>query len=260
MILEIQEKFFDERGGLLNVVCTTALGKLVGSFCHMSQAWALGKTLLWPLYMLLKDYREFTSKGKMRYRQAKVELGYDAASSLMEWYERINMCGIYKKFYTCCGSHWTTTVVLWCGRSFQTGADGRLSSKGVRKVKGSKNLVLKSRWGRTTESIAEFTELQGKDWSKRTLALAIKLLLGFLQGYAQDCGDIIVLKTNIGAFARYIAKDCYPGGLSRSSYVQSVEIHRLLSMPDREENGENRRENCETRMMHPRQLKAWYIL
>ena len=70
VILEIQEKFFDERGGLRDVVNTTALGKLVGTFCHMSQAWSLGKTLVWPLYMLLKDYREVTPEGKLRYRQA----------------------------------------------------------------------------------------------------------------------------------------------------------------------------------------------
>lgn len=253
IIEEIQEKFFDQRGGLLAKVSTTELGKLVGSFCHMSQAWALGKTLLWPLYMLLKDYRVETPEGKKRYRLAQVELGYDAASSLMEWYERINVCGIYKKFYTCCGSHWTTTVLLWSGRSFRKGAEGRLSTKGVRTVKGSKNLVLKSRWGIMRKSMAEFAALQGKSWSKRTLALAIKLLLDFLRHHAQDCGDIIVLKTNVGAFARYIAKDCYPAGLARVSYVQSVEIHRLLSKPDSGKDGENR-------MMHPRQLKAWYML
>ena len=171
----------------------------------------------------------------------------------MEWYERVNICGIYKKFYTCCGTHWTTTVALWCGRSFQTGADGRVSTKGVRRLKGSKNLVLKSRWGMKNESIAAFAELQGNNWSKRILVLSIKLLLEFLRGYAEDCGDIIVLKTNIGAFARYISKDCYPGGLTRPSYVQSVEIHRLLSKPNRGKDGEKR-------MMHPCQLKAWYML
>ena len=83
LILEIQEKFFDERGGLLDVVNTTALGKLVGSFCHMNQTWSLGKTLLWPLYMVLKDYREVTPEGKLSYRQAQVQLGSDAAAALM---------------------------------------------------------------------------------------------------------------------------------------------------------------------------------
>ena len=88
------------------------------------------------------------------------------------------------------------------------------------------------------------------------MILAIQLLLEFLKDNAAECGDIILVKTNIGAFARYISKDCYPGGLGRLSYVRSVEIQRLLSKPGKAgdlEEGENR-------MMHPRQLKAWYIM
>ena len=73
----------------MEVVNTAELGKLVGSFCHMSQAWSLGKTLLLPLYIILMDYREVTPEGKLRYRQAQVKLGYDAAAA-MEWYDRIN--------------------------------------------------------------------------------------------------------------------------------------------------------------------------
>ena len=56
----------------------------------MSHAWALGKTLLWPLYQLLDDFREYTSEGKTRYRRAQVELGFDGAAALMIWYEGIN--------------------------------------------------------------------------------------------------------------------------------------------------------------------------
>ena len=95
VILDIQEKFFDERGGGgggLDIVNTAELGKLVGSFCHVSQAWSLGKTLLWPLYMVLKNYREVTPEGKVGYRQAQVNLGYDAASAFMEWYNRVQIC------------------------------------------------------------------------------------------------------------------------------------------------------------------------
>ena len=66
MLFEIQDKFSDERGGLMDAVNTKALGKLVDSFCHMSQAWSLGKTLLWPLYMILRDYCEVTTEGKLR--------------------------------------------------------------------------------------------------------------------------------------------------------------------------------------------------
>ena len=142
---------------------------------------------------------------------------------------------------------------LWSGRSFRKGADGKQSTKGVRTVKGSKNLVLRSQWGVTTRSMAAFAELQGRPWSKRALALSIKLLLEFLRIHVQDCGDIIVVKTNVGAFARYIYKDCYPAGLTRASYVQSVELQRLLSKPARGKDGENR-------MIHHRQLKAWYVL
>ena len=251
VILEIQDKFFDDRGGLRDVVNTTELGKLVGTFCHMSQAWSLGKTLLWPLYTLLKDYREVTPEGKLRYRQAQVNLGYDAAAAMMEWYERINACGIYKKFYSCNGSHWTTTINLWCGRKYKVYANGKKSKKGVRAVQGSKTLELTSTWG--TEQKTRPRIADGIEWSKQTLVLAIQLLVEFLQKHAADCGDIITVKTNIGAFARYISKDCYPGGLGRASYVRSVKIQRLLSEPGNEENGENR-------MMHPRQLKAWYIM
>ena len=83
--------------------------------------------------------------------------------------------------------------------------------------------------------------------------MAIKLLLGLLREHASECEDIITIKTNIGAFARYVKKDCYPGGLPRRCYLNSIEIHRLLATPAEGSDGENR-------MMHPRQLKAWYIL
>ena len=36
-IMRIQEEFFDEEGGLMPFVDTVKLGKLVGTFCHMSQ-------------------------------------------------------------------------------------------------------------------------------------------------------------------------------------------------------------------------------
>ena len=237
----------------MDVGNTTALGKLVGTFCHMSQAWSFGKTLLWPLYMLLKDYREVTPEGKLRYRQAQVKLGYDAAAALMEWYERINVCGIYKKFYSCNGTHWTTTINIWCGRNYKVFASGKKSTKGVKDVKGSKTLELSSPLGKKQKARPRRAEVGGVEWSKQTLVEAIQLLFEFLQEHAADCGDIISVKTNVGAFARYISKDCYPAGLGRPSYVRSVSIQRLLSKPG---NGENR----ENRMMHPRQLKAWYIM
>ena len=98
VIFQIQLEFFDEDGGLLPVVNTIALGKIVGVLCQMSQAWAPGKTLLWPLYQLLNGFREYTPEGKALYQKSQVKLGDDGAAVFIEWYERINTCGIYKKF------------------------------------------------------------------------------------------------------------------------------------------------------------------
>ena len=58
IIWQFQEHFFDDQGGLLPVANTVKLGKLVGTLCHMSQAWSLGKTLLWPLYRNLTNFQE----------------------------------------------------------------------------------------------------------------------------------------------------------------------------------------------------------
>ena len=256
VVFQIQEGFFDEDGGLLPVVNTIALGKLVGVLCHMSQAWALGKTLLWPLYQLLEKYKTYTPEGKVRYRKAQVELGYDGAAALMEWYERINTCGIYKKFYTCNGDHSTTSLSLWSTRNLQEKASGKGSTKGGRKLKGKKLLELVTPWGSQVKTTKHLKSLMGREQSRQRVGMAIILLLEFLREHANQCGDMITIKTNVGAFARYIQKDCYPSGLQRQSYVHSVEIHRLLSKPAKGVDEESR----ESRMIHPRQLKAWFIL
>ena len=44
---------------------------MVGAFCHMGQAWALGKTVEWPLFKLLYGYMEVTCDGKFYYRKFK---------------------------------------------------------------------------------------------------------------------------------------------------------------------------------------------
>ena len=256
VVFQIQEGFFDEDGGLLPVVNTIALGKLVGVLCHMSQAWALGKTLLWPLYQLLEKYKTYTPEGKVRYRKAQVELGYDGAAALMEWYERINTCGIYKKFYTCNGDHKTTRLSLWSTRTLQEKASGDGSTRGARKLKGKKLLELVTPWGSQVKTTKHLKSLMGREQSRQRVGMAIVLLLEFLREHANQCGDMITIKTNVGAFARYIQKDCYPSGLQRQSYVHSVEIHRLLSKPAKGVDEESR----ESRMIHPRQLKAWFIL
>ena len=236
--MRIQEEFFDEDGGLMPFVDTVKLGKLVGTFCHMSQGWALGKTLLWPLYKLLSAYREYSSEGKPYYRKAQVELGPDAAASMMEWYERINVCGIYKKFYTCHGNHHTTQTELW------TGKDAHQPNK-------EKYLRLVTPWG-SNRTALEVNNVMGFNPGQQRVTKGILLHLNFLEKYAIDCGDVIVVKTNVAAFAGYIRKDCYPAGLRRQQYYESRKIHHLLATPERDSDGENR-------MMHPRQLKAWLV-
>ena len=61
----------------------------------------------------MNEFREYTSEGKTRYRKAQVELGFDGTAALMEWYERINTCEIYKKFYRCRDNHTMTEVSQW---------------------------------------------------------------------------------------------------------------------------------------------------
>ena len=213
----------------------------------------MGKTLLWPLYKLLSSYREYDSNGKLRYRKAQAKLNSDARYSIMEWYTRINTCGIYKKFYTCLGAHATTKVGLWCGRATKRCWDGKKSSKGWRSIPGTKEIKIVSTWGEDSSNLnSGLQECEGMTLGQQRVALAISLILKLLGNHASECGDIIVIHTNIGALARYIEKDCYPGGLRRRQYLESILIHRLLCKPQAGSTGENR-------MMHPRQLKSCFI-
>ena len=146
-LLQIQDDLFDDIGGLMPFADTAKLGKLVGIFCHMSQGWAMGKTLLWPLYKLLSCYREYDKDGKLRYRKAQAKLNSNARDSIMEWYTRINTCGIYKKFYTCLGAHATTKVGLWCVRATKKSWNGKKSTKGWKTIPGTKEIKMVSTWG-----------------------------------------------------------------------------------------------------------------
>ena len=243
VILKIQEEFFDDDGGLMPFVNTVELGKMVGTFCHMSQGWALGKTLLWPLYKILSAYKEYTPEGKHCYRKAQAELGVDAAASMMEWYERINVCGIYKKFITCNGNHKTTTLGLWTGKN---------THKPQYKAKRERYLRLVTPWGMKESTLDRLANTSGMRPGHQKVALGITLLLSCLEEHVGDCGDVIEVKTNVAAFERYISKDCYPAGLRRKSYVDSIKLHRLLTEPDKDGKGGNR-------LMHPRQLKSWFV-
>ena len=90
------------------------------------------------------------------------------------------------------------------------------------------------------------------------VAVRVYLLLEMLQQHDGECDDIILIKTNVGSFVRYVTKDCYPRGLAREHYLNSLQIQRLLSKPDTKRNGKDP-ETAENRMMHPRQLKAWFV-
>ena len=164
----------------------------------------------------------------------------------MEWYERINTCGIYKKFYPCTGRHKTTTLGLW---------NWRMYSQEQGKKKAEKLLRLVTPWGTRRLKASKPIDTVCTHLRYERVAQGITLLLEFLQDHAEKCGDVIVIKTNVGAFATYIAKDCYPKTLQRQSYLDSVKIHRLLRKPDLGAETEA----VENRMMHPRQLKAWFV-
>ena len=77
--------------------------------------------------------------------------------------------------------------------------------------------------------------------------MAIKLLSGFIDKNVERCGEVVEVLTNVGEFAKYITKDCYPKGLERQSYIESIAIHRKL-----EKGGEERGQI-------PRELKAYFV-
>ena len=79
------------------------------------------------------------------------------------------------------------------------------------------------------------------------VAMAIKLLMKFLEEFVESCRPVIEIRTNVGEFSNYISKDCYPKGLNRESFIESVALNRML---DRE------RKNDEE---GPRHLKTFYI-
>ena len=151
-----------------------------------------------------------TSNGKVYYRESQVELGMDAAAAIMEWYERINTCAIYKKFYTCSENHNTTVLELWDNRSTKTRSTGLKTTKGVHRSRSQHRLRLVTPWGTLTEKAPNEVGGPKQTLTALKVALGINLLLHFLQDHAEKCGDIIAIKTNIGPFVAYIAKDCYP--------------------------------------------------
>ena len=122
----------------------------------------------------------------------------------------------------------------------------------LHKWKSKKKLTLVTPWGTYDNSTEGLFVATGWRIRLQGIMVGINLLLRFLRDHADECGDLIVIKTNVGSFATYLQKDCYPAKLDREYYKRSVEIHRLLSKPDKDDAKRNR-------MMHPRQLQAWFV-
>ena len=58
------------------------------------------------------------------------------------------------------------------------------------------------------------------------VAMGVELLKELPGDYGGRGGNIIEVRTNLGEFATYISKNCYPKGLDRERYIASIAIHR----------------------------------
>ena len=254
VILSLHADFM-QNGLWKAVVSTKTLEKMVGTLCHFSQTWPLGKTLLWPLYNALNKYRDYSSEGRATITEAKVELDGDSRESLNEWYMRICVYGLKKKVFCCRGSPKVSIIGVWMerGRALtrrrrkeknaeakETDPDGELRRKFL-------ELKLVSQWHVAIGVPAAVAAWAGRRPMTQRVAMAVELLKEFLEAYGGRCGDIIEVRTNLGEFATYISKNCYPKGLDRERYMASIEIHRLLERMEGE------------RELTPRVLKSIFI-
>ena len=217
---------------------TKNLEKLVGTLCHYSAAWPLGKTLLWPLYNLMIPHRAYTAKGKPYMVSKMVKMDGECRESLDEWYSQVCRVGLARQFRCCNGTNSVTKLGVWRDRK------GR--RRGAQGKKG-KNLRLVSPWGVRVGCPAMITSLAGRERMIQELAMAIKLIRNCLEKNVHRCGEVVEVHTNVGRLVRYIAKDCYPKGLNREAYRDSIKIHRCLEGTGGEEAGSSR------------DLKAYYI-
>ena len=69
----------------------------------------------------------------------------------------------------------------------------------------------------------------------QVVAMAIKLLCNFLEKNVERCGEVVEVLTNVGEFENYITKDCYPKGLDRQCYKESIAIHRCLGKAENDQ-------------------------
>ena len=243
-----QAKLFEKEGVLKQQVQTKTLDELVGVLCHYSQTWPRGKTLLWPLYMLLSEYQG-TWRGKPKLLNAPVSLDADCKESLLVWYDRLTTHGLRKVFYTCKGQNTVTTLGLWWSRLTNKHRHSKAGyGKRKKKLEGDIRglLRLETPW-KTYEVPIGSQALTPRAIMIRVLQTSIRVLHCFLLAYSPRCGDVIEIRTNVARFQRYITKRCYPKGLGRASYKLSLQIHQLLVVP---------RDEPE---QPPRDLKAYFI-
>ena len=210
---------FMKAGAWLEEVTTKVLEKRVGTLCHYSNAWPLGKTLLWPLYNLMTPHRAYTAEGKAYMLSEMVQLDGECREALDEWYMQVCTVGLTRQFKCCCGRNSVTQLGVWLDRK-----GGRRAAEGIK----GRQLMLVSPWEVSIGCSALIASLAGRELVKQVLAMAIKLLKTFLDKYVERCGEVVEIHTNVGKFVEYIAKDCYPKGLNRQSYKESIEIHRYL--------------------------------
>ena len=237
-LLQTFHKLFMDAGAWLDEVNTKVLEKLVGTLCHYSAAWPLGKTLLWPLYNLMIPHRAYTAKGKPYMVSKMVQMDRECKESLNEWYMQVCRVGLTRQFKCCNGTNSVTKLGVWLDRK-----GGRRAAKGVK----GRQLRLVAPWETSVGCPASIRSLAGRDPMLQVLAMAIKLLRDCLEKYVNRCGEVVEVHTNVGRLVRYIAKDCYPKGLNREGYIDSIRIHRCL-----EGTGEEDAEDS-------RDLKAYYI-
>ena len=95
-------------------------------------------------------------------------------------------------------------------------------------MSGKRTVSLISPWKTFVGKPSTLTALRGKRPMAQIVAMAIKLLMKFLEEFVERCGKVIHTRTNVGEFSNYISKDCYPKGLNRESYIESVAINRML--------------------------------
>ena len=222
------------------------LEKVVGTLCHFSQTWPTGKTLLWPLYVQLNKHRVYTKDGKPIIVSAEVELNGDSRASLDEWYYRVSTVGLERRFYSCRGAHSRTIIGVWMDRRGRKTAPYQ-KMVGGRQWKGKRTVRLISPWETFEGKPSTIATLRGKRPMAQVVAMAIRLLKKFLKEYVDRCGEVIEIRSNVGEFCNYITKNCYPKGLNRESFMDSVAVNRLL---EREEEDGNK---------EPRHLKTYFI-